>query len=196
MRKTPLVRLGLVLTLLVALLGIPMPAKAYVDPGSGALIWQIFASAAIGSLFFIRRFLAWLRTNLRLRSARSLGFAFASVYALVASAMVFSLFHSRPIPRFNDIFLIGIVLTCYLFSWEPAVYLLVISLAISAYIMPPYGSFAIGSVEDWYRLVSFALVSAFMIGLVARLKARRADATDIETRISGDVREPSTVGAD
>jgi len=194
--KTPLVRLGFVLTLLVALLGIAMPAKAYVDPGSGALIWQVFASAAVGSLFFVRRFVAWLRSNLRLRSARSMGFVFASVYALVASPVVFSLFHTRPFPRFTDVFLVGIVLTCYLFSWEPAVYLLVISLAVTAYIMPPYGSFAIGSVEDWYRLISFALVSAFLIGLVARLKARRADATSIETHISREVREPSAVGAD
>ena len=43
-------------------------------------------------------------------------------------------------PRFNDIFLVGIVLTCYLFTWQPAAYLLGISVLVSAWVLPPNGS--------------------------------------------------------
>ena len=35
---------------------------AYIDPGSGALVWQALLSAAFGALFFARRIAVRLRT--------------------------------------------------------------------------------------------------------------------------------------
>ncbi|MBZ5725117.1 MAG: DUF4118 domain-containing protein [Acidobacteriia bacterium] len=153
-------------------MAIPKQAKAYVDPGSGAMIWQIAAAAAIGSLFYARRALMWMQAHLGLHSNRSMGFLFASLFAVVTSPVICTLFNSHPVPRFNDVFLVGIVLTAYLFTWEPAVYLLAISVAVSAWVLPPAGSFAIAQLVDWYRLISFAILSVFLIVLVTRLKAR------------------------
>ena len=165
------------IALLLVIMATPKRASAYVDPGSGAMLWQIAAAAMIGALFYVRRVVTWLREHLGLRSPMAMGFLFATVYALIASPLVCSLFHARPLPRFNDIFLVGIVLTTYLFTWEAAAYLLVIALAVSAWVLPPYDSFAVTGLEDWYRMVSFACISVFLIGLVHRLKGRRADQT-------------------
>jgi hypothetical protein len=155
-------------------MAIPIPASAYVDPGTGAMLWQMGAAAIIGSLFYVRRIVMWLRRHLGLRSARAMGFLFASCFALVTSPLMWQLFNKQPLPRFNDIFLVGIVLTSYLFTWEPAVFLLVISLLVSAWILPPDGSLAVSEAQDWYRLFSFATVSVFLICLVTRMKSRSA----------------------
>ena len=162
------------LALLFLIMAVPRPASAYVDPGSGAMLWQMAAAALIGGIFYARRIVMWLRRHLRLRSARAMGFLFASCFALVTSPLVLQLFSSRPVPRFNDLFLVGIVLTSYLFTWEPAVFLLVISLLVSAWILPPNGSLAISQAQGVYRLFSFAGVSIFLICLVTRMKARSA----------------------
>ena len=45
--------LGLVALLLL----LPNKASAYVDPGSGALIWQTIVAGFVGLLFYFRRFL-------------------------------------------------------------------------------------------------------------------------------------------
>lgn len=37
------------------------PLQAYVDPGSGALIWQTVLAAGFGLLFYIRRIIGWCR---------------------------------------------------------------------------------------------------------------------------------------
>lgn len=157
---------------LVLLLAIPQMAHAYVDPGSGAMLWQVAAAAAIGSLFYLRKAILWIRTRLGLKSSRSMGYLFASCYALVASILICSVFRSLPVPRFNDIFLIGIVLTTYLFTWDAAAFLLGIAMLVSAWVLPPYGTFAVARMEDWYRIFSFTCVSVFLIMLVNRLKAR------------------------
>lgn len=34
-------------------------ASAYTDPGSGALLLQIIAGAAVGCLFYVRRIFGW-----------------------------------------------------------------------------------------------------------------------------------------
>jgi hypothetical protein len=39
---------------------------AYVDPGSGTLIWQILLAASFGVMFYLRRIIGWVR---RLRSS-------------------------------------------------------------------------------------------------------------------------------
>jgi hypothetical protein len=36
-------------------------AAAYTDPGSGALLWQIIASAFVGLMFYGRKVLNWTR---------------------------------------------------------------------------------------------------------------------------------------
>lgn len=161
---------AVVTTAALLLLAFPRKASAYVDPGSGAMLWQMAAAGFIGALFYFRRFVAALRKLLRLRSARATGFVFATVYAVISSPLVLGMFNEYPMPRFNDIFLIGVVLTVYLFTWEPAVYLLVISVAVSAYILPPNGSFGIAKMSDIYRLISFTGVSVFLIALISRMK--------------------------
>jgi K+-sensing histidine kinase KdpD len=157
---------------MVLVLAIPQMAHAYVDPGSGAMLWQVAAAAAIGSLFYLRKATFWIRSRLGLKSSRSMGYLFASCYALVASILICSVFRSLPVPRFNDIFLIGIVLTTYLFAWDAAAFLLGIAVLVSAWVLPPYGSFGVARMEDWYRIFSFTCVSLFLIVLVHRLKAR------------------------
>ena len=52
-----------VLVWLVLILVIPSEAKAYTDPGSGALIWQIAVAAFVGGIFYLRRLLSWFRTG-------------------------------------------------------------------------------------------------------------------------------------
>jgi hypothetical protein len=52
------------LPLLLALLVVAeRPAKAYTDPGTGALIWQMVAAAFVGVVFYLRKFTSWFRTS-------------------------------------------------------------------------------------------------------------------------------------
>ena len=44
---------------LIAFLFSLREANAYTDPGSGALIWQILMGAAVGCMFYFRRFISW-----------------------------------------------------------------------------------------------------------------------------------------
>lgn len=171
-RKSAL--LASALSLLLVLLATPKMAHAYVDPGSGAMLWQIAAAAAIGSLFYVKRAVAWLTAVISPRTGSAVaGFVFASVFAIVASLVTIELFNGHPVPRFNDIFLIGIVLTAYLFTWRPAVYLWAISVMVSAWVLPPFGSLRVEGFSEWYRLLSFAVVSLILVFLVSRGKARK-----------------------
>ena len=52
---------------LAVLLAIPKPAHAYVDPGGGAMLWQIAAAGVIGALFYVRRAFTWVRDQFGLR---------------------------------------------------------------------------------------------------------------------------------
>lgn len=57
--------------LLDLLLGLPVlvlllfasegEARAYTDPGSGALIWQMLVAGLVGAAFYFRKFTSWLR---------------------------------------------------------------------------------------------------------------------------------------
>jgi hypothetical protein len=40
------------------------PAKAYVDPGSGALVWQGLLATLVGSAFYCRRVIRWVRIRI------------------------------------------------------------------------------------------------------------------------------------
>ncbi len=173
MGKRLKVRFIALFSLLALLLAVPQVASAYVDPGSGAMLWQMAAAAVIGSLFYVKRVWNWLRSHLGLKSPLAAGFAFATLFALVASPIAAILFEGYALPRFNDIFLIGIVVTAYRFRWEPSIYLLAISLLVSAWVLPPYGSFRVAGFAEWYRMLSFAAVSVVLVYLVSRGKARK-----------------------
>ena len=38
-------------------------ARAYTDPGSGALIWQMMVAGLVGVSFYFRRITAWFRNR-------------------------------------------------------------------------------------------------------------------------------------
>lgn len=44
----------------ILLLSAAQQAYSYTDPGSGMLLLQILGGAAIGCLFYVRRFFSWL----------------------------------------------------------------------------------------------------------------------------------------
>lgn len=163
--------LGSALILLCIVLATPCKASAYVDPGSGAMLWQAFAATCIGSLFYVRRVAQWVRKYLGVQSERAMGFLFATLYASVASPLVYSLFRHSQIPRFGDIYLVGIVLTAYFFTWEGAAYLLAIAMLVSAWI---YAAFSRTTGLNHYALASFAVISLFLICLITRVKTRHA----------------------
>lgn len=169
--------------LLGALLGavaLPCFGSITMDPGAQPMVWHVFGAGAVVMILNWRALGAFFREHAGLRNIRSGGFAFATSYALLSVPLCVSLFDKQPTPRFNDIFLVGIALTVYLFSWEPATYLFAISVLASAWILPPHGSIRVEGFAEWYRLISFSGVSVFVILLLARLKAKR-EATFMQT---------------
>jgi len=52
---------GGLLVLLLLLLGTERPAQAYIDPGTGMMIWQTVAAAVLGVAFYFRKLLSWFR---------------------------------------------------------------------------------------------------------------------------------------
>ena len=56
-------------------------------------------------------------------------------------------------------------------AWLPSIYLLIVSLFVSAWILPPEG-LAVQQFADWYRLVSFGALSIFLVCLITRMKMR------------------------
>jgi hypothetical protein len=47
--------------LLFLLVACERDLKAYADPGSGALIWQVLVAGAIGFLYYFRKIVAFFR---------------------------------------------------------------------------------------------------------------------------------------
>jgi hypothetical protein len=45
----------------ILLLATAREARAYTDPGSGALIWQMLMASLVGLAFYFRRVRSWLR---------------------------------------------------------------------------------------------------------------------------------------
>src|SRR6266567_4776843 len=91
------------------------------------------------------------------RFAHADGFLFASVYAAIAMTAC-RLFPGHLGPRLNDIFLVGIVLTVYRFTWRPAALLLAAGLAVSAWAQLSLDGALDGALDG---IVWFALVSVF-----------------------------------
>ena len=52
------------LTWIAILLLTTSEAYAYVDPGSGALVWQLVLAAFFGAIFFIRRVKLWITATM------------------------------------------------------------------------------------------------------------------------------------
>jgi len=42
---------------------------AYIDPGTGAMLWQVIAAVFIGLLFYVRRIVDWMASKFRRRAA-------------------------------------------------------------------------------------------------------------------------------
>jgi hypothetical protein len=40
-------------------------ARAYVDPGSGALVWQLMVGGFVGFLFYFRRIGSWFKNRFK-----------------------------------------------------------------------------------------------------------------------------------
>ncbi len=38
-------------------------ARAYTDPGTGTLIWQMLAAGFVGALFYFRKFTTWFKAK-------------------------------------------------------------------------------------------------------------------------------------
>ena len=68
MRRS-LLPLGTIVAVAGLILAVPRQAQAYVDPGSGAMIWQIAAATIIGSLFYVRRAVVWVKAHLGVSTA-------------------------------------------------------------------------------------------------------------------------------
>lgn len=49
--------------LMLFLLAFRQEARAYTDPGTGALIWQMLAAGFVGVLFYVRKFTNWFKRN-------------------------------------------------------------------------------------------------------------------------------------
>jgi hypothetical protein len=53
--------IAIIATVIFALVT-PLRAQGYVDPGAGAMLWQILAAAFVGGAFLFRKFiLRWFR---------------------------------------------------------------------------------------------------------------------------------------
>jgi hypothetical protein len=163
------------IVVLTAVLALPCFGAIPVDPGAESMAWHVLGASTLVAILNWRTIARFLRDTAGLRTARSMGFAFATIYALLTFPFSASLIGGQPMPRFNDIFLIGIALTAYFFTWEPAAYLLVLSVLASAWILPPYGTIQIQGASEWYRLISFTAVSLFIMLLLTRMKKRAAN---------------------
>ncbi len=51
--------------LILLLLASERDLKAYTDPGSGALLWQVLVAGLVGALFYIRKFTAFFRKKFK-----------------------------------------------------------------------------------------------------------------------------------
>ncbi len=53
-----------IIAVVIFALAPPLRAQGYVDPGAGAMLWQILAAALVGAVFLFRKFiLRWFRES-------------------------------------------------------------------------------------------------------------------------------------
>lgn len=72
-KKTDGIAAKIFLACVVILLVATSNAYAYIDPGSGALVWQLLLSAFFGAIFFIRGVRLWIRDTMNWIWARIRG---------------------------------------------------------------------------------------------------------------------------
>ena len=181
-RFDDLLLLGIALTVYLfgaapaaALLGFAIPFAFWILPPAGSFsvadsadlyrIWS-FAVVAVALIWGMAR----LKSEARRQAASGRAFAFATIYAIFATLIILVAYNSKPLPRFNDIFLVGIAVVGYLFTASSAAYLLGIAVVVSAWVLPPSNSFAIAQPEDYYRIFSFCAVAGILIVIMNRLK--------------------------
>ncbi len=133
--------------------------------------WQAAFGMILVALFYREQLTGWIVALARQNSGFGLGYVFATGYALLAILVVDVTFTLHPLPRFDDIFLVGIALTAYFFNSKPAAYLLLIGILVSAWVLPPADSFKIAEPVDWYRVSSFAAVSVLLMCIITQLKS-------------------------
>ncbi len=134
------------------------------------MMWQLGVAALVGYLFYVRRFWKWLTG--RGNSRRPLGFLFAFSFAAIAAVVVSLAFRDRPIPRLSEVFVVGVALDAYFFTWESAVSLLAAGLVIGAYHLASPIPGQSHSSADLYWLASYSLMSFLLVVSMARLKRR------------------------
>jgi len=159
----------------MALLGFAIPFSVWVLPPAGSFaVGDPIDGYRIGSFAAVAVSLIWgiarLKVEARHQPAWHRAFAFATIYAVLATLVILVAFSSKPVPRFNDIFLVGIAVVAYLFTATSAAYLLGIAVVVSAWVLPPSNSFAIARPEDYYRILSFCAVAGILIVIMNRLK--------------------------
>jgi hypothetical protein len=69
-------RRGVILTAWAIVL-LPSPAYAYIDPGFGALLWQALVAAALGGAYYLYRTVESIRSFVRRLGRRLIGRASA-----------------------------------------------------------------------------------------------------------------------
>lgn len=47
------------------LVGAEREARAYTDPGTGALLWQLLAAGLVSALFYFRRLKSWVKAKMK-----------------------------------------------------------------------------------------------------------------------------------
>ena len=57
------ITLRTIFLLALAMFATEREARAYTDPGSGALIWQMMVAGLVGVGFYFRRITAWFRNR-------------------------------------------------------------------------------------------------------------------------------------
>jgi uncharacterized protein DUF4118 len=159
---------GLLMAIGVAVSTWILPPTGSFRVASATDVYRIFSFSAV-SLLLIGA-ITLLRMGPVRKSVFRLGYLFATAYAALAALIAVLTYHSQPMPRFMDMFLVGIAATAYFFAVAPAAYLWLLSVFISAWVLPPMGSFAVADPEDYYRLISFSVVSALLILITSRLK--------------------------
>jgi hypothetical protein len=167
-------RQGLKVVFLSLLLATPCFGAFQMDSGAQPMMIHLLGAGTLLGILKWQRIAELLREYAGLRREESRGWIFAAIYALVSVPLTFMFFQGQPLPRFNDIFLIGISITAYFFSRRPALFLFGISILATAWILPPFGSLRVAGFSEWYRLVSFTAVAAFLILLLSRGRLRFA----------------------
>ncbi len=106
-----------------------------------------------------------------MNTERHRAFLLATAYCIAVSAYGGLLFDSLP-PRFMDLYLIGIAGFAVRYSSSVALWIWMLSIPMTAFLMPPRGSLAISEGFETYRLVSYSLTGLFFLAAIEAAKKR------------------------